>query len=42
MPHINVLSKVDLIDKYGGLPFSLDFFTQVPDTQQLLQLLDVS
>lgn len=42
MPHINVLSKIDLIAKCDELPFSLDFFTDVLDPQQLLQLLNVS
>jgi len=36
-PHVNVLSKVDLIEKYGKLPFNLDFFTEVLDLSYLLQ-----
>ena len=26
LPHVNVLSKVDLIESYGALPFDLDFY----------------
>ncbi len=29
MPHVNILSKIDLLDSYGELPFQLDFFTEV-------------
>jgi hypothetical protein len=29
MPHINILSKIDLLDSYGELPFSLNFYTDV-------------
>ncbi len=36
-PHINVLSKVDLIEKYGELAFNLDFYTDVQDLRYLLQ-----
>jgi GTPase SAR1 family protein len=35
LPHINVLSKVDLITKYGDLAFNLDFYTQVQDLSYL-------
>lgn len=31
LPHVNVLSKVDLIETYGRLPMSLDFYTNVAD-----------
>ncbi|KAF9159207.1 hypothetical protein BGX21_007418 [Mortierella sp. AD011] len=31
LPHVNVLSKVDLIETYGRLPMSLDFYTNVQD-----------
>lgn len=37
LPHINILSKIDLIDKYGQLPFSLDYYTEVLDLEYLLQ-----
>lgn len=42
IPHINVLSKVDLIEKCDALPFSLDFYTDVLDLKKLLELMDVS
>jgi hypothetical protein len=41
-PHVNVLSKVDLIEKYGKLPFNLDFFTEVLDLSYLLEHFPVS
>ncbi|KAF9585010.1 GPN-loop GTPase 2 [Lunasporangiospora selenospora] len=31
LPHVNVLSKVDLIESYGRLPMALDFYTNVAD-----------
>lgn len=31
LPHVNVLSKIDLIETYGRLPMSLDFYTNVQD-----------
>lgn len=36
LPHVNVLSKIDLIEKYGKLPFNLDYFTEVLDLDFLL------
>ncbi|GBE89245.1 cytoplasmic protein [Sparassis latifolia] len=35
LPHINVLSKVDLIKQYGDLDFNLDFYTEVQDLSYL-------
>lgn len=29
LPHINVLSKMDLVDSIGELAFNLDFYTEV-------------
>lgn len=29
LPHINLLSKIDLIEQYGELQFNLDFYTEV-------------
>ena len=29
LPHINVLSKVDMVEAYGELPFNLEYFTEV-------------
>ncbi|XP_018612581.2 GPN-loop GTPase 2 [Scleropages formosus] len=37
LPHINVLSKVDLIEQYGKLAFNLDFYTEVLDLSYLLE-----
>ncbi|GBN82812.1 GPN-loop GTPase 2 [Araneus ventricosus] len=39
MPHINVLSKADLIEKHGKLHFNLDFYTDVLDLEELVSLL---
>ena len=35
LPHVNVLSKIDLISTYGDLPFNLDFYTEVQDLSYL-------
>ncbi|KAJ7178114.1 hypothetical protein C8R46DRAFT_1188203 [Mycena filopes] len=35
LPHINVLSKIDLIAQYGDLDFNLDFYTEVQDLSYL-------
>jgi len=40
LPHINVLSKIDLIENYGKLDFNLDFYTDVLDLSYLHQFLD--
>ncbi|KAM1118809.1 hypothetical protein ACFX2I_043074 [Malus domestica] len=40
LPHINVLSKIDLIESYGKLAFNLDFFTDVEDLSYLQYKLD--
>ncbi|TRY61776.1 hypothetical protein TCAL_08467 [Tigriopus californicus] len=37
LPHVNVLSKVDLIEKYGRLQFNIDFYTDVLDLEFLLE-----
>ncbi len=37
MPHVNVLSKVDMLEQYGGLgEHSLDFFTEAQDLRYLV------
>ena len=36
LPHVNVLSKIDLLKSYGPLPFSLDFYTDVLDLNYLI------
>merc|ERR1719284_1109869 len=35
LPHINLLSKVDLVEKYGKLQFNLDYYTDVLDLEYL-------
>ncbi|KAJ6565454.1 hypothetical protein DFH09DRAFT_1157389 [Mycena vulgaris] len=42
LPHINVLSKVDLIAQYGDLDFNLDFYTEVQDLSYLENALSTS
>ena len=42
LPHVNILSKADLIEKYGKLPFNLDYFTEVLELSYLLDQLQVS
>ncbi|KAG8451270.1 hypothetical protein GDO86_003483 [Hymenochirus boettgeri] len=36
LPHVNVLSKMDLIEQYGRLAFNLDFYTEVMDLSYLV------
>lgn len=41
LPHVNVLSKADLLKQYESrLAFSIDFYTQVLDLNYLLEALD--
>ncbi|KAL0640053.1 hypothetical protein Q9L58_000881 [Maublancomyces gigas] len=40
LPHINVLSKIDLLTQYGPLAFNLDFYTEVQDLSHMLPLLE--
>ncbi|KAI9569881.1 hypothetical protein HD554DRAFT_2088235 [Boletus coccyginus] len=35
LPHINVLSKIDILSQYGDLDFNLDFYTEVQDLSHL-------
>ncbi|XP_073053031.1 GPN-loop GTPase QQT1 [Primulina eburnea] len=35
LPHVNVFSKIDLIESYGKLAFNLDFYTDVQDLSYL-------
>lgn len=35
LPHVNVLSKVDIMEKYGRLPFDLGFYTEPVQLQHL-------
>ncbi|EWC47931.1 GPN-loop GTPase-like 2 [Drechslerella stenobrocha 248] len=36
LPHLNVLSKMDLLRNHGPLPFNLDFYTDAQDLPRLL------
>lgn len=36
LPHINVLSKMDLLEKYGKLPFNIEYYTDVLDLNYLV------
>ncbi|XP_027720759.1 GPN-loop GTPase 2 [Vombatus ursinus] len=36
LPHVNILSKMDLIEQFGKLAFSLDYYTEVLDLSYLL------
>lgn len=40
LPHINVLSKIDLIENYGKLAYNLEFYTDVQDLSYLQYQLD--
>ncbi|XP_024949934.2 GPN-loop GTPase QQT1-like isoform X3 [Citrus sinensis] len=35
LPHVNVLSKIDLIENYGKLAFNLEYYTDVQDLSYL-------
>lgn len=39
LPHVNVLSKLDLMEKYKPNDFNLDFYCEVLDLSQLIELL---
>ncbi|NXW38581.1 GPN2 GTPase, partial [Phaetusa simplex] len=36
LPHVNILSKMDLIEQYGKLAFNLDYYTEVLDLSYLV------
>eukprot|EP01116_Phalansterium_solitarium_P016764 TRINITY_DN3968_c1_g2_i2.p1 TRINITY_DN3968_c1_g2~~TRINITY_DN3968_c1_g2_i2.p1 ORF type:complete len:310 (-),score=133.23 TRINITY_DN3968_c1_g2_i2:56-985(-) len=40
MPHVNLLSKLDLLPSYGPLPFDLKHFAELRDLPQLQRQLD--
>ncbi|KAF7319860.1 GPN-loop GTPase 2 [Mycena kentingensis (nom. inval.)] len=42
LPHVNVLSKIDLISRYGDLDFNLDYYTEVQDLSYLENALTAS
>ncbi|KAK6197408.1 uncharacterized protein RJT21DRAFT_123213 [Scheffersomyces amazonensis] len=35
LPHVNVISKIDMLRQYGELPFRLDYYTEVQDLTYL-------
>ena len=41
MPHVNVLSKMDMIQSYGPLAFNLDFYTEVREQNTMSTLADL-
>jgi GPN-loop GTPase len=40
LPHVNVLSKIDLVKSYGDLPFDLKYYTEVQDLSYLFPLIE--
>lgn len=36
MPHVNVISKIDLLSNYDALPFNLQYYLQVDNLQDLI------
>jgi hypothetical protein len=40
MPHINVLTKMDILRSFGPLDFDLEFYTEVQDLSHLALLLE--
>ncbi|KAI0244687.1 hypothetical protein L0F63_004585 [Massospora cicadina] len=42
LPHVNALSKLDLMESYGQLAFNLEFYTEVMDLNHLVERLEES
>ena len=40
LPHVNILTKIDLLPMYGPLPFTLDFFTEMTNLMPLIRYID--
>ena len=40
LPALNVLSKIDLMTKYGEVDFDLDYYTELPELTQMLYCVD--
>lgn len=40
LPHVNILSKIDIAEAFGRLAFNLDYYTDVLDLSFLLEALD--
>jgi hypothetical protein len=37
LPHVNILSKIDLLESYGKLAYDLDYFTDVQNLSYIVQ-----
>ncbi|KAK8831542.1 hypothetical protein WA577_000626 [Blastocystis sp. JDR] len=40
LPSVNILSKIDLISKYGDVEYDLDYYTELPDMTRMLYGVD--
>lgn len=40
LPHVNVISKIDMLKSYGPLPMRLEFYTEVQDLKFLTPMLE--
>lgn len=40
LPQVNVISKIDMLQSYGELPFKLDYYTEVQDLKYLTPYLE--
>lgn len=40
LPHVNVISKIDMLKSYGSLPLRLDFYTDAQDLKSLKPYLE--
>lgn len=40
LPHVNVISKIDLLSSYRELPMRLDYYLEVQDLRQLIPLVE--
>ncbi|KAK6457941.1 uncharacterized protein RJT20DRAFT_125823 [Scheffersomyces xylosifermentans] len=40
LPHVNVISKIDMLKNYGELPFRLDYYTEAQDLSYLTPYLE--
>ena len=40
LPHVNVLTKIDLLPSYGPLPFTMNFYTELLNLKPLVRYID--
>ncbi|KAA0149183.1 hypothetical protein FNF28_07381 [Cafeteria roenbergensis] len=40
LPHVNILSKIDIAERYGPLPFGLEFFARLDEPGRVMGLID--